>query len=231
MLGGDITVSGGTCPVDTDGDGWRDPVDNCPLVPSPDRSDYDGDGQGNVCDDDDDNDTVADGSDNCPLTANSDQGDADADGIGNVCDPTPGTPTPTRRHLAPDAYPALRPPHHRRALSPCRRAGTTPATWARRSQYKPRATRPRPGGLPERPTVDSSAGSPAPRPSSTRSPLWHPISSVHPYERVGLLDTGAPAASASPAQRRLEQRATAGATKACRRPRRASPNTSPCSTG
>jgi hypothetical protein len=95
MLGADITVSGGTCLPDTDGDGWRDPVDNCPLVPSPNRSDNDGDGQGDICDDDDDNDTIVDANDNCPLNANADQADADGDGVGNACDPTPGTPTPT----------------------------------------------------------------------------------------------------------------------------------------
>jgi hypothetical protein len=95
MLGADITVSGGTCLPDTDGDGWRDPVDNCPLVPNPDRADNDRDGQGDVCDDDDDNDTVTDVNDNCPLNANADQADADGDGVGDACDPTPGTPTPT----------------------------------------------------------------------------------------------------------------------------------------
>jgi hypothetical protein len=95
MLGAEITVSEGACPPDTDGDGWPDPVDNCPLVPNPDRADNDRDGLGDVCDDDDDNDTVLDQDDNCPLKANADQADADGDGVGNVCDPTPGTPTPT----------------------------------------------------------------------------------------------------------------------------------------
>ena len=95
MLGADITVSEGACPPDTDGDGWSDPLDNCPLVPNPDRADNDRDGQGDVCDDDDDNDTVPDVSDNCPLKANPDQTDSDGDGVGDVCDSTPGTPTPT----------------------------------------------------------------------------------------------------------------------------------------
>jgi hypothetical protein len=95
LLGADVTVSEGACPPDTDGDGWSDPVDNCPLVPNPDRADNDRDGQGDVCDDDDDNDTVTDVNDNCPLNANADQADADGDGVGDACDPTPGTPTPT----------------------------------------------------------------------------------------------------------------------------------------
>ena len=95
MLGANITVSGGTCPPDTDGDGWSDPLDNCPLVPNPNRTDTDRDGQGDACDGDDDNDTVTDENDNCPLKANSDQADADSDGLGDRCDPTPGTPTPT----------------------------------------------------------------------------------------------------------------------------------------
>jgi hypothetical protein len=95
MSSAEITVSGGVCPGDTDGDGWPDPVDNCPSVPNPDRADADRDGLGDVCDDDDDNDTVTDGNDNCPFDANPDQADSDADGSGDACDSTPGTPTPT----------------------------------------------------------------------------------------------------------------------------------------
>lgn len=34
---------------DSDGDMWRDNVDNCPAIPNPDQADDDGDGRGNVC--------------------------------------------------------------------------------------------------------------------------------------------------------------------------------------
>jgi hypothetical protein len=99
--GAQITVSGGTCPGDTDGDGAPDAYDNCPQVPNTDQDDTDGDGQGNACDDDDDGDTLLDTADNCPLVDNPDQTDTDGDGLGDACDveptptPTPGTPTPT----------------------------------------------------------------------------------------------------------------------------------------
>lgn len=60
-------------PVDTDGDGVYDHVDNCPATPNPTQADFDGDGIGNGCD-------------NCPMTANADQVDADADSVGDACD-------------------------------------------------------------------------------------------------------------------------------------------------
>jgi hypothetical protein len=41
--------------------------DNCPAVPNPDQTDYDGDEGGDACDPDDDNDTVPDGQDADPL--------------------------------------------------------------------------------------------------------------------------------------------------------------------
>jgi hypothetical protein len=98
-----ITVSEGTCPTDTDGDGAPDTYDNCPQMANTDQADNDDDGKGDVCDDDDDNDTVTDANDNCPFDANPDQADGDGDGVGDACDveptPTPtvppGTPTPT----------------------------------------------------------------------------------------------------------------------------------------
>ncbi len=37
-------------PVDRDGDGVADPLDNCPDVPNPDQRDRDGDGPGDACD-------------------------------------------------------------------------------------------------------------------------------------------------------------------------------------
>ncbi|MDP6945517.1 MAG: thrombospondin type 3 repeat-containing protein, partial [Myxococcota bacterium] len=59
---------------DTDGDGWGDSCDSCPLDKA---NDSDGDG---LCDSDD----------NCPYNANEDQADEDGDGGGDVCDPCPG---------------------------------------------------------------------------------------------------------------------------------------------
>jgi len=98
-----ITVSEGTCPTDTDGDGAPDKYDNCPQMANTDQADNDEDEKGDVCDDDDDNDTITDTNDNCPLVDNPDQADGDGDGVGDACDveptPTPtvppGTPTPT----------------------------------------------------------------------------------------------------------------------------------------
>ena len=58
---------------DSDGDGVRDPSDNCPTLANPDQADTDGDGVGDVCD-------------NAPGIANPDQRDTDGDGIGDVAD-------------------------------------------------------------------------------------------------------------------------------------------------
>jgi hypothetical protein len=84
-------------PPDTDGDGIRDPlddcpndadddvdgdgkcsdVDNCPTVFNADQSDPDGDGKGDACD-------------NCPAVFNADQTDANTDGVGDACPPPEG---------------------------------------------------------------------------------------------------------------------------------------------
>ena len=72
--------------LDLDGDGVRNPLDNCVSVPNADQSDLDGDGAGDRCDGDDDDDGVPDGLDDCVLVANADQADADGDGVGDVCD-------------------------------------------------------------------------------------------------------------------------------------------------
>lgn len=47
-------------PVDTDGDGRPDLLDNCVSVPNADQANLDGDIAGDVCDPDDDNDTLPD---------------------------------------------------------------------------------------------------------------------------------------------------------------------------
>ncbi|MCJ7509411.1 MAG: M64 family metallo-endopeptidase [Dehalococcoidia bacterium] len=89
--------------VDSDGDGIRDAIDNCPTVANPGQEDSDGDGMGDVCDlcpDDAANDADNDGycvgprylppktggNDNCPTDKNSGQKDGDSDGVGDVCD-------------------------------------------------------------------------------------------------------------------------------------------------
>jgi hypothetical protein len=76
---------------DSDGDGVRDPDDNCPDVANPGQQDSDGDGKGDLCDEDLDGDGVSDNADNCPSAVNPDQKDSDGDGKGDVCDPTDPT--------------------------------------------------------------------------------------------------------------------------------------------
>ncbi|BCW66151.1 hypothetical protein NicSoilB4_09140 [Arthrobacter sp. NicSoilB4] len=62
---------------DTDGDGFRDGADRCPVVA----------GTANGCvSEDADNDGVLDGTDNCGSVPNPGQTDLDADSIGDVCD-------------------------------------------------------------------------------------------------------------------------------------------------
>ncbi len=62
--------------LDTDGDLFCDPLDNCPAAPNPGQLDGDVDG-------------VGDGCDNCPLFSNPSQSDTDSDGAGNPCDVCP----------------------------------------------------------------------------------------------------------------------------------------------
>jgi hypothetical protein len=76
-LGGDAVVDGGTpaasfMPVDGDGDGVLDKVDNCPAVANADQANADRDSAGDLCD-------------NCPSDQNDLQTDADADGVGDDC--------------------------------------------------------------------------------------------------------------------------------------------------
>jgi mannan endo-1,4-beta-mannosidase len=93
-------------PLDADGDGVPDNVDNCPTNCNLNQLDADGDDIGDVCDGtpgcggcsqpaceascDIDNDSILNTNDNCPINCNSNQLDADGDGEGDVCDDTPG---------------------------------------------------------------------------------------------------------------------------------------------
>lgn len=107
-----LGVFGTICPIDSDGDGVQDQLDNCPTSCNPDQADADGDGVGDRCDNcrfapnptqadsnfngvgdaceglggDSDLDGVPDSGDNCPGVFNPDQLDSDGDGRGNACD-------------------------------------------------------------------------------------------------------------------------------------------------
>jgi YD repeat-containing protein len=73
-------------PVDTDGDGYPDTIDNCPLISNPDQTkDLDGDKIGDVCDTDRDGDGVANDQDIFPDNKNESK-DNDKDGTGDNAD-------------------------------------------------------------------------------------------------------------------------------------------------
>ncbi len=107
-----LEISGTIPPIDRDGDGFEDLLDNCPELPNPYQSDADADGRGDGCDvcprafDPDQSDGDEDGQgdacesgidsdgdgssndqDNCPKARNPGQEDGDGDGIGDACDP------------------------------------------------------------------------------------------------------------------------------------------------
>jgi hypothetical protein len=69
---------GGAGPIDTDGDGVPDHLDNCVAVQNAAQRDHDGDGIGDACD-------------VCPHLADT-GADGDGDGVGDACDPNPDTP-------------------------------------------------------------------------------------------------------------------------------------------
>lgn len=81
--------------TDSDGDGYLDGVDICPIYPNKTENDnyYASGGTtmplsscGNFPEDDLDNDGKKGSSDNCPFIANKDQRDTDTDGQGDACD-------------------------------------------------------------------------------------------------------------------------------------------------
>jgi hypothetical protein len=67
-----ISIEATIPPGDSDSDGLRDAVDNCPTVANVAQDDLDDDGIGDACD-------------NCAQEFNPAQADGDADGIGNAC--------------------------------------------------------------------------------------------------------------------------------------------------
>ncbi len=64
-------------PMDRDGDGIANDIDNCPDQANADQGDEDGDLIGDVCDP-------------CPIDPSS--ADPDGDGVAGICDPHPNTP-------------------------------------------------------------------------------------------------------------------------------------------
>jgi hypothetical protein len=97
-------------PIDSDGDGVLDSVDNCKMIANPAQADADDDGAGDSCDpcptdantttcatvdpNDVDGDGVTNATDNCPNNSNPDQGDVDSDAKGDVCDVCPSDANP-----------------------------------------------------------------------------------------------------------------------------------------
>jgi len=74
----DMAIDTPVTPLDTDGDGIVDTLDNCPTAANANQRDHDGDLHGDVCD-------------KCPHLASATDPDGDIDGVGDACDPRPST--------------------------------------------------------------------------------------------------------------------------------------------
>jgi hypothetical protein len=71
-------LCGGDPNGDTDTDGVKNSIDNCPALPNADQGNEDGDARGDLCDP-------------CPIAAApAADMDSDTDGVGDGCDPFPG---------------------------------------------------------------------------------------------------------------------------------------------
>ncbi|MBY0371089.1 thrombospondin type 3 repeat-containing protein, partial [bacterium] len=87
----DINTCPGDCDPDTDNDGVRNSVDNCPLIANVSQGDVDNDGVGDICDvcfgddnsGDSDIDYICDANDNCQYIPNQNQLDSDHDNNGD----------------------------------------------------------------------------------------------------------------------------------------------------
>jgi len=94
---------GGIKPVDSDGDGVVDHLDNCPNTQNLSQTNTDGDGLGDACDDDDDNDGMPDDWENqngLNTLVDDASGDADGDGYTNLEEYRGGS-DPTDRNSLP----------------------------------------------------------------------------------------------------------------------------------
>jgi hypothetical protein len=97
---------------DSDGDGWPDPDDNCPLVFNPDQPDLDGDGVGDSCD-------------LCPDVADPSQRDRDGNGLGDACEGPPRLAIERAGGQLRFSWPASTPPSVGVFAGPT----LAPATW------------------------------------------------------------------------------------------------------
>ncbi len=92
VSGTDVIFAGDTVviqPVDSDGDGFSDAVDNCPSIANANQQDSDGDGVGNVCDGcPTDPAKIAAGQCGCGVA----ETDSDGDGTPNCIDGCPSDP-------------------------------------------------------------------------------------------------------------------------------------------